>query len=541
MSKPILFDALLVRALAAELHERYAGRPVRWIRFERDTRTLRIRLGRNTLVWDLARGSLFESTERAPAAGTQLPREARLASVVARPDDRVMQWRIEARTEEATRRYDLWLELLPNRRDAVLTTEDGRVVGAFERAPGSRYAPPAHRPRPGAEKPLDRDAFRERLRSVAPAERERVLLAETAWISPVNARAVLGAAATDASDAALDAAWQRYRALTDAARTRPVLLAGDPPQPYPVPLEGVAARAFPDLLAAFGAASGADDSAAPDRDAVRAMLTRRLASVGKRLDRMRAELAGARTEAERLRHEADLLIANASRLPRGRTEVALDDWAGNAIRIELDPALEGAAHAERRYEAARRRERAAERLPGLIEAAQQERHRLEETIERLDAGELAPEQAAELLPEPQRPGPTRGPDAPALPYRRYRTSGGLEVRVGKGARANDELTLRYSSPEDIWMHARGVGGAHVVLRWGRRDENPPAADLVEAAVLAALHSRARTSGTVAVDYTRRKYVRKRRGSPVGQVVMERGQTIFVQPDPGVGERLREGV
>ena len=88
------------------------------------------------------------------------------------------------------------------------------------------------------------------------------------------------------------------------------------------------------------------------------------------------------------------------------------------------------------------------------------------------------------------------------------------------------------------MHARDVGGAHVVLRWTDRDANPPASDLREAAVLAALHSRARTSGTVPVDWTRRKYVRKPRKAKPGLVHIERAKTIFVQPSPDLERRLR---
>jgi predicted ribosome quality control (RQC) complex YloA/Tae2 family protein len=89
------------------------------------------------------------------------------------------------------------------------------------------------------------------------------------------------------------------------------------------------------------------------------------------------------------------------------------------------------------------------------------------------------------------------------------------------------------------MHARDVGGAHVVLRWTDRDANPPAADLAEAASLAALHSRARTSRTVPVDWTRRKYVRKPRKAKPGLVVVERTRTIFVQPSDALEKRLRE--
>ena len=77
-----------------------------------------------------------------------------------------------------------------------------------------------------------------------------------------------------------------------------------------------------------------------------------------------------------------------------------------------------------------------------------------------------------------------------------------------------------------------------MLRW-HREENPPARDLTEAAGLAALNSAARHSGTVPVDWTRRKYVRKPRKAPAGQVVVERVKTLFVEPDPDLPDRLSE--
>jgi predicted ribosome quality control (RQC) complex YloA/Tae2 family protein len=125
---------------------------------------------------------------------------------------------------------------------------------------------------------------------------------------------------------------------------------------------------------------------------------------------------------------------------------------------------------------------------------------------------------------------------PSLPYRVFRSSGGLEIRVGRGAKHNDELTFKHSSPGDVWLHARHVGGAHVILRWPGPG-NPPARDLAEAATLAALHSKARTSGSVPVDWTFRKYVRKPRKSPPGRVAVERIETLFVRPDPGMLEVL----
>jgi predicted ribosome quality control (RQC) complex YloA/Tae2 family protein len=108
--------------------------------------------------------------------------------------------------------------------------------------------------------------------------------------------------------------------------------------------------------------------------------------------------------------------------------------------------------------------------------------------------------------------------------------------VGRGSRHNDDLTFHHSSPNDVWLHARDAAGAHVVLRWPGPG-NPPARDLEEAATLAALHSKSRTSGSAPVDWTLRKYVRKPRKAPPGRVTADRLQTLFVEPDEALPERL----
>jgi predicted ribosome quality control (RQC) complex YloA/Tae2 family protein len=111
--------------------------------------------------------------------------------------------------------------------------------------------------------------------------------------------------------------------------------------------------------------------------------------------------------------------------------------------------------------------------------------------------------------------------------------------VGRGARHNDDLTFHHSAPNDVWLHARHSAGAHVVLRWPGPG-NPPAKDLAEAGSLAALHSKARTSKSVPIDWTLRKYVRKPRGSAPGSVVPDRVKTIFVDPDPTLKDTLDVG-
>jgi predicted ribosome quality control (RQC) complex YloA/Tae2 family protein len=209
--------------------------------------------------------------------------------------------------------------------------------------------------------------------------------------------------------------------------------------------------------------------------------------------------------------------------------VRLQDWSGALVEVELDPTLSPTENADRWYEAARKRERADARIPGLLAGARAELEKWRRALEAAEGGAV-PGWAAEAVAAGGAGG-GRG-DSESLPYRVYLTSGGLEVRVGRSARHNDELTFHHSAPGDIWLHARSVPGSHVILRW-RFQDAPPARDLLEAATLAALYSKARSSALVPVDWTRRKHVRKPRGAAPGAVIPQQVKTLFVEPDEKV--------
>jgi len=239
-----------------------------------------------------------------------------------------------------------------------------------------------------------------------------------------------------------------------------------------------------------------------------------------------------------LRAIGDLILARYAEISRGASRLVANDFAGNEVTVELDPELPPHENAARYYDRAGRAERAATRLPSLLEEATADSDRMGALLDAARAGTVDAETVRAALPS--RPSRRRsGNTPPALPYRTFRSSGGIEIRVGRGSRHNDDLTFHHSSPNDVWLHARHTAGAHVILRWTGAGK-PPARDLEEAATLAALHSKARTAGSVPVDWTLRKHVRKPRGSAPGSVVADRAQTSFVRPDPALLETLTDG-
>jgi predicted ribosome quality control (RQC) complex YloA/Tae2 family protein len=119
--------------------------------------------------------------------------------------------------------------------------------------------------------------------------------------------------------------------------------------------------------------------------------------------------------------------------------------------------------------------------------------------------------------------------------RRYKSSDGYEILVGRTERDNDNLTLRIAKSFDLWFHSADYPGSHVVLRNPQR--KPVAArSITEAEQLAAKFSHAKGEAKVAVHYCERKFVSKSKGAPPGQVRLSSFKTILVEPREA-GERI----
>jgi len=113
--------------------------------------------------------------------------------------------------------------------------------------------------------------------------------------------------------------------------------------------------------------------------------------------------------------------------------------------------------------------------------------------------------------------------------RMFTSSEGFSILVGRTGKDNDRLTFKLASPDDFWLHARGVPGAHVVIRNPGREPRPPGTTLHEAAEMAAWYSDAREADHADVQWTRRKNVRRLRTGPPGTVTLKRSETVRVRP------------
>lgn len=542
----IIWDAPLAMGVARELDSLLRGSRLRACRFQWEARELSLFFSGLTVEWALHPTRGWVTVHPA----WDVPHDARSVAAVCRgvtalPDERVLRFGF-TRRRGRTRQAQVVVELMTNQWNALwLEGDDARIrhvlwtrrLSGRTLAVGQRYCFPDSSPRLGVARPLSTQEWTRLVGEEDPGSGGKQLLERVAFTSPLNLPALLEEPTTEDDprkrpEAGLEL-WQHLRTLEPL---EPCLLeAPGGLQPYPLVLPGFGYRKTATLLEAFHlAAEGADRSPLASGE-VMERLERALTQAKRRVRGIQRELDAA-PDPQGTRHRADLLLARLGEIPREASEVEIRDFDGSPVTLTLDPARTPQQNAEDLYREAARLERARDRLPPLLEEARSSVRELVRIRRDLQEGKLAPDEAIGRLPPLPVPGRARGSGRDRQPYRRFRSSSGLEIRVGRGSSDNDALTFRHARPDEIWLHARDAAGAHVILRW-TGEGSPPARDLTEAAVLAAVHSQARGSGIVPVDWTRRKYVRKPRKAPPGSVLPDRVQTLFVEPDPEIVRRL----
>jgi predicted ribosome quality control (RQC) complex YloA/Tae2 family protein len=115
------------------------------------------------------------------------------------------------------------------------------------------------------------------------------------------------------------------------------------------------------------------------------------------------------------------------------------------------------------------------------------------------------------------------------PFKIFAVEGGFTVYAGKNSANNDLLTFRFAKPNDLWFHARGSSGSHVVLKIGSAQGTPTKKAIEQAASIAAYYSKMKNAKHVPVAMTERKYIHKPKGAPPGTVALDKEKVIFVQP------------
>jgi predicted ribosome quality control (RQC) complex YloA/Tae2 family protein len=483
-------------------------------------------------------------------------RTARVRSVRQPRLERVLELGCEQRDASGQHyKVVLIVEAMGRRSNLVLVDADGVIIDAARRSPPSRnarrpvlphlpYAPP-----PPQDRLLPEQLTVEALAAAAHGTLAAHIGQRVAGLSPQAAREIVFRATNSADTPASSADWtallETIRAFvapidTHAWRPSLALRDGRPVAYAPYRLEHLAAagavlRDLPSISAAmdeYYALRQAEprargDALAGERPALLSHLERSLASIDRRIHALEQQLELSAAQRDPLRRAGELILTRQAELPPGAHELVVDGEA-----IALDPTLSASENAQAYFARYRKAREAEERVPTLLEQARQQ---AAHQADLRTLVEVAPDMSAiralrrEVRGDDDRPTRRGQPPAKNAPHRRISLADGWEALIGSSAVGNAAVTFDLASADDLWLHARGVPGAHVILRGPRASAEPPAPVMERAAELAAWHSAARDSGRVEVDVAPRRHVRKIPNAPPGVVRYSNERTLRVTP------------
>lgn len=482
----------------------------------------------------------------------------RILSLEQSPWERVVTLWIEVyAAEKGLCRRQLILEAMGRRSNLLLLDEDSLILDALKRStgerpvmPGETYLPPAPMaPCQPVISPLQLQTLLDR----APVERALfdLLRSEFMGISPFIAREWLARAGYEpdcrVGDLKGDDGAQLQTAfvqiLQAVAAPNPTLLknkSGIPVEfssftPFQPGFVSCEAPSLNDLVTVTLHHWDQEGRRLAEQSGIGKSLNERIAKLTKKLGKQQEELAQAE-DADHYRIYGELLSVHASTIKKGQLFADLPNYYDpeNAlVHISLRPDQSPNENMQsffKKYQKAKK---------GQIAIAQQIRltkdeitylegilYTLTDPLSPLEIMEIQAELAdTGYLSRKRSSLPKRStPSAP----RRFYSSEGVPIDVGRNNLQNDRLTLKISSPKDIWFHTQGVPGSHVLVR----SDGQPFGDatLLEAANLAAWFSKSRASSKIPVDYTARRNVKKPPASRPGFVLYQPFQTIIVTPD-----------
>ncbi len=306
----------------------------------------------------------------------------------------------------------------------------------------------------------------------------------------------------------------------------------------------------PDALRSYGSFAELLDSYYGERDRV-AMTSARagdltrtvgsaMARLRRKIDAQSRELADCDREDE-YRADGELILANLYRLKKGDSSVRLTDYSSQMPdgsfperTVSLDPRISPSDNAQRLFRKYAKCRKARTELTRQISIAGEELSYLSGIAGSLSRAETGADIAG-IRDELERAGYVRQKRgaAPAKSVRNspalYMTSGGFTVLCGRNNLQNDEITFKLSARGDVWFHAKGVPGSHVLIRAEGREV--PDADMTEAAEIAAANSDAAGGSNIPVDYTDVRNIKKPSGARPGYVIYHTNRTAYVTPDP----------
>lgn len=254
-----------------------------------------------------------------------------------------------------------------------------------------------------------------------------------------------------------------------------------------------------------------------------------ISTIAKRISQAKAYIQKTEHELEKLEtaippnHLADIIMANLHSIQKGVKSIVLFNFYTNEeVEIKLNKDLSPQKNAENYYRKSKNRAIEIDKLTENLLNKEDQISRLMLLSEELDRAE-----SIKLLRQIIKSSPyfdEKEKSENVLPYKSFMHQG-YQIWVGKNAKANDELTLKYAFKEDLWLHAKDVPGSHVLIKH-QSGKNTPVNVIERAAAYAAYYSKRKTDTLVPVIYTPVKYVRKKKGAAAGQVFVSQEKVLM---------------
>ena len=249
---------------------------------------------------------------------------------------------------------------------------------------------------------------------------------------------------------------------------------------------------------------------------------------------------------DELRLKGELLTANIYSIKKGMTTVELPNYYSEnqeLVAIELDSNKTPSENAQKYYKAYNKAKRTFEALKDQIKSNDEELAYLESVLtsvnnctDEQDVKEIRRELREEGYVKKVKNQKDKSKKH-SVPLH-FISQDGFDIYVGKNNIQNDELTLKFARPRDIWMHTKNIPGSHVIIV--ANGQTIPDTTLNEGAMLSAFYSKAKNSSKVPVDYTEKKNVKKPNGSKPGFVIYETNKTAYITPSEEEIKKIRRG-
>ncbi len=253
--------------------------------------------------------------------------------------------------------------------------------------------------------------------------------------------------------------------------------------------------------------------------------------ISRKINTQKAELEQCANR-DTLRIYGDLLQANMYNIKKGADFVEVQNYYDEnmpIIKIKINPALTPAQNSQKYYKEYRKAKTAETVLTQQIKKAEQELIYINSVIDSISRA-TSERELSEIKEELQEQGYIKNNRnkqklPPMLPPLKFTSKKGFTILVGRNNKQNDKLTLKQADKNDIWLHTKNIPGSHTIIASDGKiidDET-----IVEGALIAAKHSKAKGGGKIPVDYTQVRYVSKPQGSKPGMVIYVNYKTVYV--------------